>query len=149
MPMLRSFLALTLLLACILQADLSLADDPVVSQRCHAEVTTLRLFFRTDPSTSRENPDGFNFEIAKLYVDDLYVGDAIVHLYDYEPTLRFPKSSPKIRIEMSGNRRFETKLTFLGHGSTQVLYVDFTKSVAIAGSSSDTIDAPSIQPFGN
>ena len=73
---------------------------------------------------SGRNPNDFKPEIAKLSADDLFVGDAIVNLPNDVPSFRFQKSTVSLRIEMSGNRQFETKLIFLGHGSTQVLYVD-------------------------
>ncbi len=95
---------------------------------CDADVSTLRLYFSTDDVGAEHNPGGFKPEVAKLYVDEIYVGDAIVNLQGYVPTLRFPKSTLKLRVEMSNNRTFETKMTFLGQGSTQVLYVDFSKT---------------------
>ncbi|MDA8743313.1 hypothetical protein N9N28_01655 [Rubripirellula amarantea] len=101
------------------------ADD--VSPSCNPEVTTLRLYFAPEIVASGRSADSFKPQVAKLYVDNLYVGDAIVNLYGYSPTLRFRRSTPTIRVEMSGNRKFETQMTFLGNGSTQLLFVDFSK----------------------
>lgn len=138
---------LLLFLAGVLQAaDLETNSDG------ESNATTLRLCFPPALISSDRNPGGFNPEIAKLYVDDLYVGDAILNLYDLVPTFRFPKSTVKLRVEMSDARKFETKITFLGHGSTQVLYVDISASGPAPDAATapvGPVDASSKQPFGN
>jgi hypothetical protein len=101
--------------------------DNALCHACNSEVTTLRLFFSRDTVNAGQNPRGFMPEVAKVYVDDFYVGDAIVNLHGHVPTLRFPKSTVKLKVAMPDGRKFETKITFLGHGSTQVLFVDFSK----------------------
>ena len=150
--MLRHAAALCILTLCFHHPVDAADGEPAACQHCNWDVTTLRLYFPPDVVSSGRNPNGFKPEIAKLYVDDLYVGDSIVNLHDYIPSFRFPKSSLKIRIEMSENRKFETKLTFLGAGSRQILYVDFPKAKA----ASDTVNAPvthadasTVQPFEN
>lgn len=126
------------------------AEETVSCNLCDSNTTKLRLYFGPDTMSAR-NPNGFEPEIAKLYVDDLYVGDAIVNLHDFVPSFRFPKSTVKIRIEMSEARKFETTMTFLGHGSTQVLCVNFggKKPLAEPASVSTTPDAAAKQPFDN
>ena len=128
LQMFRTLTAIAILLSS--SAPLFSADDGdrAVCNFCHAESTTLRLYFQFATAGANRMPSEFKPEIAKVYVDDLYVGDAIVNLHGHVPTLRFPKSTVKLRVEMSEKRRFETKITFLGHGSTQVLYIDFGKS---------------------
>ncbi len=124
LQMFRCFSALPVLVLC-LAANLQAANHET-SGNDDSSATTLKLYFPPELISSGRNPNGFKPEIAKLYVDDLYVGDAIINLHDFVPSFRFPKSTVKLRIEMSDDRKFETKMTFLGHGSTQVLYVDLT-----------------------
>jgi len=150
MPMLRRLAALCFLTFCF--ATMAVADETATCEHCDSNVTKLRLYFPPDVMSSGQNLNGFKPEIAKLFVDDLYVGDAIVNLYDFVPSLHFQKSTVKIRIEMSEARKFERKLTFLGHGSTQVLYVDFADRTTAIGSASATTspaDASTTQPFPN
>ena len=148
--MFRHFSVLPVLLLC-LAGNLQAADHET-SGNGDSSATTLRLYFPPELMSSGRNPNGFKPEIAKLYVDDLYVGDAIVNLHDFVPSFRFPKSTVKLRIEMSDARKFETKMTFLGHGSTQVLYVDITApgpASDAAPATVDPVDASRNQPFGN
>lgn len=128
----RHFAAFCLLVACFINT--ANADEPAVCEHCASDASTLRLYFPPDAASSGRNPNGFEPEVAKLYVDDLYVGDAIVNLHGYAPLFRFPKSTVKIRVEMADARKFETKMTFLGHGSTQFLFVDFPHRKTIKGS---------------
>ena len=126
--MLRNFPSMTILFFCLLSTEVVGADGLVTPHPCDSSLTTLRLYFPPEASTAVHNPNGFKPEVARLYVDDSYVGDAILNLHGYIPTLRFPRSTPKIRVEMSDNRRFESKITLLGDGSTQILFVDFSKT---------------------
>ena len=133
-------------------ATVAIADESASCEHCESNVTKLRLYFPPEVMSSGRNPNGFKPEIAKIFVDDLYVGDAIVNLHDYVPSFRFPKSTAKIRIEMSDDRQFEKKMTFLGHGSTQVLYIDFADRTAGKRSASETTSsaaAPASQSFSN
>ena len=128
LQMLRTLITTAILATCLVHS--SSAQDGV-NMKHHAYdagVTTLRLYFPPSIVVAQQNQTGFTPEVAKLYVDDLYVGDAIVNLHGYIPALRFSKSTHKLKVEMSANRKFETQITFLGNGSTQVLYVDFPKS---------------------
>lgn len=147
--MFRRLAVFTIFCLCFLGG--AIADDghSAPCQHCNRDVTTLRLYFPPNAMSSGHNPDGFAPEVAKLYVDDLYVGDAIVNVHGHVPTLRFPKSSPKLRITMSNDRVFETKMTFLGYGSTQVLYVDFSKTKRVASTTKGSSDASMARPFDN
>lgn len=128
--MFRSFLATAVLLICFANPGSAGEGELVTCLHCDSNVTTLRLYFPPSTIDMDQNPVRFNPEVAKLYVDDHYVGDTIINLHDHMPTLRLPKSTVTLRVEMSDNRKFESKVTLLGHGSTQVLVIDFSKSAA-------------------
>jgi len=133
-------------------ATVTVADETASCEHCESNVTKLRLYFPPDVISSGRNPNGFKPEVARLFVDDIYVGDAILNLHDFVPSFRFPKSTVKIRIEMSDDRRFEKKMTFLGHGSTQILYVDLADQTAGKSSASETTSSATTsaaQPLSN
>lgn len=149
--MLRYFAALCFLASSF--APMVGADEPADGEHCDLNCTELRLYFAPEVAYVGRGSSDFRPEIARLYVDDVYVGDAIVNLDGFVPSLRFPKSKAKIRIEMAGDRRFETEMAFLGHGSSQVLYVSFGEPKTGARSpnaaaAAAAADAATTQPFG-
>ena len=148
--MLRKSALFCFLTLCI--STMAVAEEASSCEHCESNVTKLRLYFPPDVMSSGRDSSGFKPEIAKIFVEDSYVGDAIVNLHDFVPSFRFPKSTVKIRIEMSDARQFEKKMTFLGHGSTQVLYVDFTDRADTTGSARETalsIKTSAGQPSSN
>ena len=93
--------------------------------------STLRLYFAPEVMGAQRGESGFKPEVARLFVDDLFVGNAIVNLHGHLPTLRFGAGPHLIRVELN-DRKFQSKVTFLGRGSTQILFVDFDAPSTIA-----------------
>ncbi len=108
-------------------AAFSFADEEKseTTNACDADRTTLRLYFSPAITNAQRGKSDFTPEVARIYVDGNYVGDSVTNLHGYAPTLRFANGERTIRVEMSGNRKFESKILFLGQGSTQLLVVDF------------------------
>ena len=95
------------------------------------ETSALRLYFAPEVANAQRGESEFKPEVARLFVDDLFVGNAIVNLHGQLPTLRFGAGPHTIRVELN-DRKFQSKVTFLGRGSTQILFVDFDASPTIA-----------------
>ena len=129
----------TLFVFAILSAR-AVADDAEANFPCDSEYSTLQLYYPPEVAIVNSSAIRFKPEIAKIYVDDAYVGDAIVNVHGYSPTLRFPRGTRKLRLEMSEGRHFQTEITFLGNGSTQFIYVDFKKKSQDERASSDDQD---------
>jgi hypothetical protein len=86
--------------------------------------STLRLYSAPELAIAQRGKSGFKPEVARLYVDDLFVGNAIVNLHGHLPTLKFGAGPHTIRVELN-DREFQSKITLLGRGSTQILFIDF------------------------
>lgn len=95
------------------------------------DTSTLRLYFAPELANAQRGKSGFKPEVARLYVDDIFVGNAIVNLHGHLPTLRFGAGPHTIRVELD-DREFQSKITFLGRGSTQILFIDFDAAPTIA-----------------
>ena len=121
------------------------ADDDSANCRCDSEYSTLQLYYPPEIAIVNNSTLRFKPEVAKIYVDDAYVGDAIVNVYGNNPTLRFPRGTKRLRLEMSEGRRFQTEITFLGNGSTQILYVDFKKTDQVESAADDNADARKVK----
>lgn len=100
-------------------------------EQSNDDTSTLRLFFAPEVTNAQRGESEFKPEIARLFVDDLFVGNAIVNLAGNSPTLRFGRGPHTIRVELN-DRKFQSKATFLGRGSTQILFVDFDARPTIA-----------------
>ena len=130
MPRLLPALFLSLLLV----ARASFADEasqpaPADSSR---DASTLRLYFAPAVTNAQRGTSEFVPEVARLFVDDQFVGNAIVNLHGHLPTLRFRAGAHTIRVKMGDDREFDSKITFLGQGSVQYLFVDFDAERAVA-----------------
>lgn len=95
------------------------------------DTSTLWLYFAPNVANPQREESGFKPEVARLFVDDLFVGNAIVNLPGHLPTLRFGAGPHMVRVELN-DRKFQSKITFLGRGSTQILFVDFDAPPTIA-----------------
>ncbi len=115
-------------------ASLSFADQEKseTTRVCNANRTTLQLYFPPAITNAQRGTSEFIPEVARIYVDGNYVGDTVVNLHGVAPMLRFANGEHAIRVEMSGNRKFESKIVFLGRGSTQLLVVDFKGESTVA-----------------
>ncbi|WP_164101404.1 hypothetical protein [Candidatus Laterigemmans baculatus] len=125
-----------LLLAVGLIVGKSLGDQtnpdptsPAAIAHCGSDTSTLRLYFAPDAVSTQRGQAEFKPEVARLFVDDLFVGNAIVNLQGQLPTLRFSAGPHTIRVELN-DRVFQSKITFLGKGSTQILFIDFDTPIA-------------------
>jgi len=120
----RSLLALLILFVLIISQSFGEeADAPAFQQRID-DTSTLRLYFSPELSNPRIGQGAFKPEVARLFVDDLFVGNAIVNLHSHLPMLKFGKGLHTIRVELN-DQKFQSTVTFLGRGSTQILFVDF------------------------
>ncbi|MGI9470264.1 MAG: hypothetical protein ACR2NZ_01945 [Rubripirellula sp.] len=89
--------------------------------------STLRLYFMPEEANRQLGTMPFKPDVAKLYVDGSYVGDAVINLLGHMPVLNFEAGQHTVTVRMMDGRKFESKITFLGHGSTQILVVDLPK----------------------
>jgi hypothetical protein len=104
-----------------------LADDgaPVTIQNGSSTDSTLGLYFAPEHMAGEQGRSQFQPQVARLFVDDEFVGNAILNVHGNSPILKFGAGRYTIRVEMDAGRVFESKITCLGRGSTQILFVDF------------------------
>jgi hypothetical protein len=127
----QSLPALLLVLGLIVGQSFGDEPDAAVLAQRNDDTSTLRLYFAPDVTNAQRGKSAFEPEVARLFVDDLFVGNAIVNLHGHLPTLRFGAGPHTIRVELN-DHKFQSKITFLGRGSTQILFVDFDALPAIA-----------------
>ncbi len=108
--------------------------EPGTAIACAHDDSTLRLYFSPTVTNAQNGQPISKFvpEVARLFVDDTYVGDAIVNLHGHLPTLKFAAGQHTIRVQMSKDRVFESKINFLGRGSMQYLFVSFDAKATVA-----------------
>jgi hypothetical protein len=68
--------------------------------------------------------------LVELFVDDEFVGNALMNSQDGLPKLSLTRGDHTIRAEFQKShlysvaKVYERKITMLGHGSEQMLYID-------------------------
>ncbi len=129
--MTRSLPALLFVLGLIVSPSFGQEPDAAAPCQCRDDTSSLRLFFPPEVSHAQQGQSAFQPQVARLFVDDVFVGNAILNLHGHNPTLRFGAGAHTIRVELN-DRKFQSKITFLGRGSTQILFVDFDTPPTIA-----------------
>ncbi len=111
----------------------ALGDEPpaTVPEPSCDNSSTLKLYFAPDVANVQRGETGFKPEVARIFVDEHYVGNAILNVHSHLPTLKLAAGPYTIRVELN-NRRFQSKLSLLGRGSTQILFVDFDNPATVA-----------------
>ena len=122
----RTAILLTLAIASMVTPP-ALADDTSVSLQTQPTTSTLQLYFVPKETTGPLPVTPFKPEVVRIYVDGNYVGDAIINLLGHLPTLNFKPGERLLSIRKADGRKFESKITLIGHGSKQILVIDFPK----------------------
>ena len=128
----RSLLAALVVLVSVVGPSFAEEASIPASADCVSDSSTLRLYFAPAVTNVGRGQSGFVPEVARLYVDGQFVGNAIVNLHGHLPTLKFGAGSHTIRVEMDNDREFKSKITFLGRGSIQYLFVEFDSKPVVA-----------------
>ncbi|QEG38427.1 hypothetical protein [Roseimaritima ulvae] len=125
--MFRTLILGLLLVSTTSTATLSYADEHQSDSATasHADYSTLQFYFPPTIANGAPGQAKFAPEVARVYIDNSYVGDLVVNLHGHDPSLRVASGEHAIRVEMSNQRKFDTKIMILGRGSTQLLVVDF------------------------